>query len=259
MASGRARRLPTALNVQWTAASHRRRALTEEEFQQVLSIAGKRRIIYLTAAYTGLRANELRQLIWGDLHFEVESPYIRLRASTTKNRQEFYLPLHPQLVEELLAYCPEEPKPSDPVFRDGVPLNEVYRRDLKKAGISYRDDQGRVTDFHSLCYLFATLLAKKCSFVRALQGKPVRTKLPSSCGAIGRLKAKAEGQNFFDFFAISWGGNRRSSYVSIGAYSCPTHEVPTRPHALPPTGVPKMTSEDDEAKVYSQRQLAPIE
>ena len=65
-----------------------------------------RRMAYLTAIWTGLRRSELTQLQWGDLHLEVAVPNMQLRAQATKSRRADIIPLHPQLVEELLAYRP---------------------------------------------------------------------------------------------------------------------------------------------------------
>jgi integrase len=48
-----------------------------------------------------------------------------------------------------------------------VPTLETLERDLKKAGIPYRDAEGRQADFHSLRYTFCTLLA--------LANVPIRT------------------------------------------------------------------------------------
>jgi hypothetical protein len=47
--------------------TERKRAFSEEEFERLLRVARQHRLIYLTAAYTGLRLGELRQLVWGDL------------------------------------------------------------------------------------------------------------------------------------------------------------------------------------------------
>jgi integrase len=57
----------------WQAATlrgrqKRRRAITTEELSRLLEVAGKRRLLYLTAVYTGLRVDELRKLVWADLH-----------------------------------------------------------------------------------------------------------------------------------------------------------------------------------------------
>jgi integrase len=48
-----------------------------------------------------------------------------------------------------------------------VPTLETLQRDLTRAGISYRDAEGRQADFHSLRYTFCTFLA--------LANVPIRT------------------------------------------------------------------------------------
>ncbi len=45
----------------------------------------------------------------------------------------------------------------------------MFRDDLKDAGIAYRDDTGRVADFHSLRVTFCTLLAAAGVPVKTLQ------------------------------------------------------------------------------------------
>ncbi len=64
-----------------------RRALTVDELRRLVEKSPKRRVIYLTAALTGLRRAELAALEWGDVHLDAEQPHIALRASTTKSRR----------------------------------------------------------------------------------------------------------------------------------------------------------------------------
>lgn len=70
-------------------AEHRdqRRALTLDELRALLAVAAHRELLYLTAATTGARFNELRQLRWDDVHEHDEAPSIHLRPETTKNRK----------------------------------------------------------------------------------------------------------------------------------------------------------------------------
>jgi integrase len=139
--------------------TYKRRALSEDEIPKLLAVAGDDRELYMTAIYTGLRKNELRQLVWGDLHLDVEKPYVRVRASTTKNGESASLPLIPQLVEALQKKRPLDFDPGDRVFYVRTRLDK-YRKDLKKAGIPYVDKLGRVVDIHALRHTFGTLLAK---------------------------------------------------------------------------------------------------
>ena len=70
-----------------------RRAFTDDEMQRLLGIAGTRKVVYLTAVYTGLRRSEMAALERRDLHLEGEKPFINVRASTTKNHQQAVIAL----------------------------------------------------------------------------------------------------------------------------------------------------------------------
>jgi integrase len=139
-----------------------RRAFTDEEFYRLLAVADKQRLLYLTAAYTGLRLGELRQLVWGDLNLTHERPHMKVRASTTKNKRDATLPIHPSLLNELAKAKPQNVDDAKPVF-DGTHHAVSARRfvkDLETAKIERIDSMGRKLDFHCLRYTFATLLAR---------------------------------------------------------------------------------------------------
>ncbi len=139
----------------------RRRALTDEEFDRLLAVAGDKRLLYLTAVYTGLRLGELRQLIWSDLELDSERPFIRAREGTTKNKKEAIVPVHPALLEELRAardYCSNF---DGSVFEIGSHSERFFRDHLNAARIERLDSVGRKVDFHALRYTFATKLARQ--------------------------------------------------------------------------------------------------
>ena len=46
------------------------------------------------------------------------------------------------------------------VFPNGVPQNRQLKRDAKRNGIPYQDEQGRFADFHALRYTWATFLQR---------------------------------------------------------------------------------------------------
>jgi len=140
-----------------------RRAFTDEEFKRLIDAATDQKLLYLTAAFTGLRMGELRQLIWNDVKLDHEKPHIIARAATTKNRRQAIIPLHPELIP-LLAASKGSAKPNTPVFTSTCCHHAVSARrfvaDLEKAGIERIDDMGRKLDFHCLRYTFATKLAR---------------------------------------------------------------------------------------------------
>ena len=85
---------------------------------KLLRVAGKHRLLYLTAAYTGrLRLGELRQIVRGDLQLDHKRPHILVRAVTTKNRTEASIPLHREVVAVLNAAKPSSAADNAPVFR----------------------------------------------------------------------------------------------------------------------------------------------
>ncbi len=134
-----------------------RRALTDDELARLLEVAGPRRLLYLTAMYTGLRRGELRQLQWGDLRLDAERPHVHLRAKTTKNRKAESIPLHPELVAELRAARPPGGGAGSAVFAR-IPTNKTRRRDYERAGIERLDERGRQSDFHALRLTYCTML-----------------------------------------------------------------------------------------------------
>ena len=136
-----------------------RRAFTDDEIQRLLAAAGERKAVYLTALHTGLRHGELASLEWGDVKLDSDIPSIQARSSTTKNHKPALIPLHPDLVAELTKIKPVDFTADMAVF-PRMPRIERLRRDLKKAGVVYKDAQGHVADFHSLRKTFCTNLAR---------------------------------------------------------------------------------------------------
>lgn len=133
-----------------------RRSLSGDELAALLAAApAHRRVIYLAAAYTGLRRSELAGLRWSDV--VLESSILRVRAAITKNRKDAVLPLHPDLVAALAEFRPAHAAPFTPVFRC-IPRISTLRRDLVAAGVPFVDGEGRRADFHSLRVTFGTNL-----------------------------------------------------------------------------------------------------
>ncbi|HWL53230.1 MAG TPA: site-specific integrase [Chthoniobacteraceae bacterium] len=137
----------------------KRRALTAEEMTRLLSVAGQRRPVYLAAVYTGLRRGELKALEWGDVRLDGEKPFLLVRASTTKNRKDATMMIHPDLLAELRAMRPSDAAAHQKVFEDLLPNMDQFRRDLAKAKIEFINERGLRADFHSLRHTLATNLA----------------------------------------------------------------------------------------------------
>ena len=136
----------------------KRRALTVEQLRRLLNAApADRRLVYLTAVYTGLRRSELAALRWSDVRLMATTPYIQLRAEATKAHRADRVPLRGELAEALRRARPTDAGDLEPVFAS-MPTMDNYRADLRAAGIAYKDAQGRQADFHALRHTFGTML-----------------------------------------------------------------------------------------------------
>jgi len=152
---------------------HQRRPLTENELARLLNVAQngptffglsgpERALLYKLAAYTGMRANEIRSLLWRNLDLESDCPTITIPAAFAKNRKEARQPLPPWLAKDLLEWRQtHRQRPETPIFPKLTRKTaDMLKCDLKAAGIPYRDASGRVVDFHALRATCGTLLAK---------------------------------------------------------------------------------------------------
>ena len=135
------------------------RAFSDDEMLRLLASAGDRKPLYLMAVHTGLRASELAALTWADLHLDAVTPFVRVRAATTKNGKSADMRLHPELAAVLRELKEAAVQETDPVFKK-MPRIERFYRDLKKAGIPVRDTLGQKAVFHSLRHTFGTNLAR---------------------------------------------------------------------------------------------------
>lgn len=135
-----------------------RRAATDDELDRFLAAAPeKRRLIYQAALLTGLRRKELSRIEKRDV--DLANGTLMVRAEVSKTNKAQVLPLHEQLRGPLLKRI-KRLRPHDTIFNP-IPRMKTYRRDLKRAGISYIDAQGRQLDFHALRGTFATRLLRQ--------------------------------------------------------------------------------------------------
>jgi integrase len=151
---------------------HDRRALTVDEVKKLLNTTNtatvrggmtgpERRLFYLLALETGLRANELRSLTRAAFNLNDTAPTVTVAAGYSKRRREDTLPLRPALAAELRDHLANK---LPPAFAFNAPGNPTFTRmfqfDIGKAGIVYRDEDGRVVDFHALRHTFISNLAR---------------------------------------------------------------------------------------------------
>jgi integrase len=123
-------------------------------------LSRERALVYQTAMKTGLRKDELRKLQCDDVHHDAHEPHIHFRSTANKARREDTIPLDAKMREALAALRPADVSLAATVF-SSVPKLATYKKDLARAGIPYRDEQGRQADFHALRMCYNMLLAKK--------------------------------------------------------------------------------------------------
>jgi integrase len=155
---------------------HPRRAATDKEICRLLgAVPEYRRYVYMTAVMTGLRRGELGKIERRNI--DLDKKTLRVRAEVSKNGEEAKVPLHDEMVARfrdkivLLGAA-------DRIF-ETTPNNLTFQRDVKKAGIAYKDENGRYFDFHALRSTFATRLLRNdislSKAIRLTRHKSVKT------------------------------------------------------------------------------------
>jgi integrase len=149
--------------------SFQRRALTVEQFDALIAAAdmGKkvqrqsgedRAWLYMTAAYSGLRASELASLTPTSFLLQGDSPVIVARRGYTKNKEEARQPIRPDFAAMLAPWLQTKAGTIWPGrwYRRAA---EMLRVDLEAAGIEPETEEG-VCDFHALRVTYITNLAR---------------------------------------------------------------------------------------------------
>ena len=108
--------------VQWRADVRVvRRALDQKELAALVAAAeagepfrdltgADKAMLYLMAAFTGLRSSELASLTTDSLDFRCNPPTVTVEAACSKHRREDVLPLHPGLAARLQQWLLERHK-----------------------------------------------------------------------------------------------------------------------------------------------------
>jgi len=93
------------------------------------------------------------------VHLDAVTPFVQVRASTTKNGKGADMRLLPEL-EAALGEIKTSGTHDEELVFPRIPRIERFYRDLKKAGIPLQDALGRKALFHSLRHTFGTNLAR---------------------------------------------------------------------------------------------------
>ncbi len=153
---------------------HDRRALSDQEVgsllvaaiegEEYLGFSGEdRQMLYLMALSTGLRASELASLSTESFSLTGNPPTVVVAAAYSKHRREDVLPLPAELLPHLASYLATK-RPGDKLWpgdwAEHRYAGKLLQKDLKRAGVVYRDGQGRFADFHALRHTFITNLGR---------------------------------------------------------------------------------------------------
>ncbi|CAN5781230.1 hypothetical protein BH23PLA1_BH23PLA1_41460 [soil metagenome] len=145
---------------------HDRRTLGMDDLVRLIRVAHEgpkyrrmtgpaRALCYRLAVASGLRYAEIQSTTPASFDLG-DRPTVTVAAGYTKNREPATLPLPRELADDLASYlaglAPEAP--AFPLPGRGA---DMLKPDLAAAGIPYRDEAGRVFDFHSLRCQLATL------------------------------------------------------------------------------------------------------
>ena len=144
-----------------TDVRHKRRALTSDEFNQLLASArasgvsiqeydGETRARIYTISYmTGLRRAEIASLTPRSFQLDTPQPILSVAAANSKHRREDTLPIHTALVEMLRGWLVG--LAPDQVLFPKLAKRRTWlmvKKDLERVGIPYVTPEG-IADFHA--------------------------------------------------------------------------------------------------------------
>ena len=146
---------------------HDRRSLEPDEIRRLLEATQaaskrfgmtgyERALLYRFAAYTGLRANEIRNLTVSS--FDFDNCTVNVKAACSKRKREDILPLRKDITAELQSFVAGK-LPTVQVFKVPEKTADMLKADLEAVKIPYVDDAGRYADFHALRHSTGSLLA----------------------------------------------------------------------------------------------------
>jgi len=157
-----------------TDIRHARRALTADELDRLIKstatgekhsgmTAKERTMLYSLAVCSGFRAGELASLTRSSFNVSDSEPSVTVLAAYSKHRRDDVQLLPLDVAKRLADWQAEmKAKPDEKVFGsfDKSKAAKMLQRDLKRAEIEYRDDSGKVVDFHSLRHTYITNIVK---------------------------------------------------------------------------------------------------
>ena len=108
------------------------------------------------------RRNEIGSICRRSFDFDCTPPTLTVEAGYSKHRRTDVIPMRRDLADRIQRWMKERRSdwPDDRPILDirDKRTADMIRFDLKRAGVPYRDERGRVADFHSLRMTFITNL-----------------------------------------------------------------------------------------------------
>ena len=177
----------------------KRRSISTEEFERLLAAAEasgaiqcmsgpERALLYIVAAWTGYRRNELASMTTSSVQFEANPPTISVDAAYSKRRRNDSIPMHPYVEERLRNWFSiTKPEKDAPLFSlksaNGYlrATAKMMRLDLATARatwikeadsdeersrreasdfLTYQDEAGLYADFHANRHTFISNLSR---------------------------------------------------------------------------------------------------
>lgn len=159
---------------------HERRALTPGEATRLIEAAvhgpvveglngTDRAMLYRLAMGTGFRAGELGSLTPECFDLDGNPPTVTVRAAYSKRRRDDEQPIRTDLANILRSWLASK-APRKPVFGElSKYTSRMMQRDLKAAGVAYKDASDRFADFHALRHTYISALAMSGAPVKVVQ------------------------------------------------------------------------------------------
>lgn len=145
------------------------RTFTHEEIKRFLHatewrllVSGReRKLIYAILLSTGMRSSELQKVTLDQVIFDHEYPHIRLNPKATKYELESLIPIPRILIEPLKEWVDERIKGGGRLlFERMKTLRQNFHRDIEYAGLSLKDEKGRLRRIDVLRVTSAALLCE---------------------------------------------------------------------------------------------------
>ena len=182
---------------------HGRRVISLDEFGDLVAAAqngpdyegmsgSDRALVYQLLFETGMRRGEVERLTPAGCRLDGARPHIELHK--TKSGTVQTIPLDPKssLIPMLKQRIGLRLNTAEPLFELAEKTGQMVKVDLERAGIPYRDENGRVFDFHSIRGLFISALVGSGASISALRSLARHANVQTTLSHYARLTSDEE-------------------------------------------------------------------